>query len=250
MTTSAVAAGIAVALGILVGTRRRPERPGAAVPRLLALLALAVAAALLPPGVVGAAAVATVGGGAWWRLRRRQQQASATAAGVLEACELLTTGVVAGQPPHRALEDAAGAWPPLASAARADAFGAGVPATLRGLAERPGAGDLRLVAAAWEVAHRSGGGLAEALTRVAASLRADRSSGRVVEGELASARATARLVAALPLVMLLLGSGADRGGWRFLLLTPAGAGCLVAGLALGLLGLWWIERIATGVAHR
>lgn len=248
MSAGAVGAGIAVALAILASTPRRLERSGAAVPRLLALLVLAAVAVLVPPGVVGAVVVAAVGGGAWWRLRRRQQQAAATASGVLEACELLTTGVAAGQPPQRALEDAAGAWPPLASAARADALGAGVPASLRGLAERPGAGDLRLVAAAWEVAHRGGGGLADALTRVANSLRADRASARVVEGELASARATARLIAALPIVMLVLGSGADQSGWRFLLLTPAGAGCLAAGLALGLLGLWWIERIASGVS--
>ncbi len=103
------------------------------------------------------------------------------------------------------------------------------------------------MAAAWEVSHRSGGGLADGLSRVSRSLRATRATRLVVEGELASARATARLVAALPVLVLFLGgAGAGAAAWAFLLATPAGWACLVAGLALVLVGLTWIERIAAG----
>jgi tight adherence protein B len=82
---------------------------------------------------------------------------------------------------------------------------------------------------------------------VSAALRADRATLQVVEGELASARATARLVAALPVFALLLSAGAGGGAWSFLTGTPPGWACLLGGLALGLAGLAWIERIAQGV---
>ena len=105
---------------------------------------------------------------------------------------------------------------------------------------------LLLVAAAWQVSHRSGVGLGEALGRVARELAARAGDPRVVESELASARATARLLAALPVLALLVGGGAVPGSspWAFLVGTPVGLACLGAGLGLGFAGLWWIEAIA------
>ena len=41
-----------------------------------------------------------------------------------------------------------------------------------------------------------------------------------------------------------MGSGAGSDPWSFLLGTPVGWACLVSGLALVALGLWWIERLA------
>lgn len=224
-------------------TRSRPPRAVLVVPLVLVPFVVPRVGALLV--VLGAAAL---GGVALWRRRRRRRAAARVSADVLETCELLAGELAAGRPPGDALARAAEAWPPLAPVAESFRVGGDVPASLRGLASRlEGSSDLRVVAAAWQVAHRTGQGLSAAVDRVAESLRAEAATRRLVEGELASARATARLVAGLPVLALVMGSGAGGDPWGFLLGHPAGLACLAGGLAFGLAGLWWIEAIAAGV---
>ncbi len=178
-------------------------------------------------------------------LINRRREVAADQAAVLEVCELLAAELASGRPPGVALTAASERWPPLVAAVEALRLGADVPDALRRLATlRPGAADLRWVAGAWQVAERSGHGLATALERTATSLRARRRTRRLVDSELASARATARLVAGLPLAVLVMGSGAGSDPWTFLLGTPVGWICLTGGLGLIGLGLGWIERLA------
>lgn len=180
-------------------------------------------------------------------LTRRQALRDARA--TLEACDLLSAELAAGRPPGAALDLAARHWPPLAPVAEAFTLGADVPDALRRVAaSRPGAADLRLVAGAWAVAQESGRGLATAVERVGRGIRARRRTRTVVESELASARATARLVAVLPFAALVMGSGAGGDPWRFLLATPVGWACLVSGGLLLVGGLLWIELIADRAA--
>jgi tight adherence protein B len=205
----------------------------AGTPRLLVL-------ALVACGLV-------VAGARLWGSRQRERAAERTRARVVELCDALRAELTAGQTPAAALERAGADWPVVAPVARTALAGGDVPAALRALADEPGAGQLRVAAAAWQVAHRTGHGLADTLGRVADDLRAAEQTCRVVAGELASARATARLLAALPVAALLMGSGAGADPWQFLTGHPAGMACLAGGLAFGYAGLAWIDALARDV---
>lgn len=167
------------------------------------------------------------------------------ASAVQEACDVLASELAAGRPVADALAVAAARWPALAPVEESLRLGADVPEAWRAVAaERRGAADLRLVAAAWQVSAESGHGLARALHRVGHGLRRRARTRRVVESELASARSTARLVALLPVAVLLMGRGSGGDPLAFLLGAPVGWLCLVSGLLLLAAGLGWIELIA------
>ena len=246
----AVIAAVAAAVLLL-----EPVRPRGGLHRRIlwvpvaALLAVGSALVAGPDRLIPALVLAAAGWAGWalWQRRRRRQAHRLVAERVREACEHLAAELGAGQPSGAALDRLAESWPPLAPVAEAHRVGADVPEALRLAARQRGAGDLRLLAAAWQVAHRTGQGLASAVDRVAVELVAARRTRRLVDGELASARATARLVAGLPLVAWAMGSGAGGAPVAFLLGTPVGWGCLALGTAFGLAGLWWIEAIARDV---
>lgn len=216
-------------------------------PALLGALVLAVGVWLAFPAVrrVGAAGLPTPG--RRWPGPSRRADRRVTETSALEPCEAIAGDLRAGATAEVALERAAEEWPALAPVARAVHLGADVPAAWRAVSLRPGCGDLAVVAAAWQVSQHSGGALARAMTSVAGRLRRLQASRRIVAAELASAHATARLMAGLPLLAWAMGSGVGGNPVAFLAAPPWGWGCLVLGLGLNGLGLWWIRRIADGI---
>lgn len=176
--------------------------------------------------------------------RRRAAGAAARREQVVAAVEAMLGELAAGQPPGRALACAVDAWPELAPAAAAHRLGSDVPGQLRQVADLPGAGALGHVAAAWELCGGSGVSLADALEQVLATLRAEHDVLLAVVGELAAARATVRLVAGLPLLVLAMGSGIGADPWAFLIATTPGQLCLWSGVTLATVGVLWLERIA------
>ena len=227
-------------------------RPGTRGARSALLLGAAAATWAITSSVLTGTqlGVAVVAGGTGLAVARveaageRAEQARRRRRSVVDFCEALVGELRAGRPVLPALERSAVVWPealPLLSAARLDAD---LPAALRRLAQSPGAEALEHLAAAWQLCSATGGGLVEAAGQVLDAARSDAASLRQVEGEVSSARATARLVAALPVVVLVAGQGLGARPWSFLLGRPLGVVCLAAGILLVVLGLAWIDRIA------
>lgn len=101
-----------------------------------------------------------------------------------------------------------------------------------------------LTVAALAVAADVGGPQARALDTVAATLRQRIALEAEVRALGAQSRASAGVIAVAPLGFAVLASGLEPAYLSFLLGTPAGLLMLVAGLALQLVGLWWMTRLS------
>ncbi len=231
-------------------TRRRPVAGSAAsavaVGGLVVVLLLAtLSGRRLVLGLILLGCLA--GAGEMVRRARQVRVAERRQGLVVEVCEALVGELRAGQPLVWSLEHCVEVWPEVEPALAAARLGADVPTALRRLARLPGAEAMDQVAAAWQVSHSSGAGLAGVLTQVSASARAVESTRHLIKGELASAQATARLVAALPLASLAMSAGIGGRPWQFLLDTWPGLACLALGCAAAFAGLVWMDKIATAV---
>ncbi|MGC9499832.1 type II secretion system F family protein [Streptomyces sp. WG7] len=211
-------------------------------------VALAVLGHSVLPVVAGAAGVPVLRrtrlAGRARRARERRRDA------VIALCGVLAGEVRAGRQPGEALlcaaHDSGGlgdAQPAVLAAAR---FGGDVPGALAAAARQPGAEGLRGLAACWRVAVDQGAGLAAGLDRLEGALRAERDQRSDLRAQLAGARATAVILAGLPVLGLLLGVALGSDPLGVLLHTGAGLGCLLAGGFLEGLGVWWVSRIVRG----
>ncbi|MEW1898699.1 type II secretion system F family protein [Streptomyces albidoflavus] len=226
--------------------RRAASRPEGAC--LVAGAVLAAAGQSFLPLAAGCAAVPLA--------RRRLAARAATRArerraeAVRELCGALAQEVRSGRQPVAALLHAVGEARGLGGAeagvTAAARFGGDVAGALREAAGAPGAEGLSGLAACWEVAVDRGAGLASGVERLAAALRAERDQAADLAAQLAGARSTVLMLAALPLLGLVLGWAMGADPLRVLLHTPAGLACLLMGSALESAGLWW----ALGIVRR
>ncbi|MFE9771438.1 type II secretion system F family protein [Streptomyces sp. NPDC005931] len=223
--------------------RLRPEWWSAAVGAVLALLGSSVL-----PVVAGAAGVPLLR-----RVRvaaRERRACEGRGDAVIALCAALAGEVRAGRQPGEALlpaaRDSGGLGDAHAAVLAAARFGGDVPGALEAAARQPGAEGLRGLAVCWRVAVDQGAGLAAGLDRLEGALRAERDQRADLRAQLAGARATALMLAGLPVLGLGLGTALGADPLRILLHTPSGLGCLAAGGVLEGLGLWWVIRIVRG----
>ncbi len=215
---------------------------------LIILTVLIIAAALLGEArgaaLAGAGLLVAVTAGRLIVLHRRRRSALRAQAAVAHACTVLASYLRVGQVPSAALAIAAADCDVLRGGHRAHALGGDVVSVWRQQARRSGHMGLLDLARAWQVSVETGAPMSSVLDQVATGLSADQSLMGVVNSELAAARATGKLMAALPLCGIGIGYllGGDPARW--LLAGPAGWACLLSGLALACSGVLWIEALA------
>ncbi|MFI7691434.1 type II secretion system F family protein [Nonomuraea sp. NPDC049655] len=168
----------------------------------------------------------------------------------IELCQSLSAELAAGRTPGEALTRAIAAvdFPdpealrPALAAAR---DGGDVSAALTAAAPAQGGEGLRRLAACWDVSLTVGAGMSALVERVGGTLRAAQAHRQDVAAQLAGPRTTARMLAALPVLGLVMAGALNMHPLSFLFGTLPGLLCLLSGVALDVCGLWWTHRMAT-----
>lgn len=189
---------------------------------------------------------------AWLRrwtaaLGRRRREVARQRTAVIELCDGIAVELAAGRPPDTALIHAAEVLPGVPGlTAVIDAARAGddVPAALTRASTPEGCDGLRLLAGCWQIGVDRGGMLASVIEGLSDALRDQQSHREDIALQLAGPRATARLLAVLPVLGLGMAAALGARPLSFLFGTLPGAVCLVLGLGLDALGVWWTARLA------
>lgn len=186
--------------------------------------------------------------------RRRARRVVARRAGdVVDVVFALAAELRAGRTPGRALALVAGAGtslaPQLSQAAAAVDAGGSASVELGRIADLPGCGGLRSTAAAWAVTESAGGPVADVLDRMGEVLDAEAQSRAALDAALAGPRATMALLAALPVLGLVLGQSLGAHPVGLLLRRPLGWSLLAGGAVLDITGVVW-TRLLVGRALR
>ncbi|WP_203567810.1 type II secretion system F family protein [Aestuariimicrobium ganziense] len=235
--------------GVAVRSPASGGRGGRRHPVVVLVLAVGcVAVAALAGGPVGrwvATALVAMMTGSWLVASARRRAAlTRTRTQVSDGCQSLSGQLRAGQVPGRALLVAAEDCPVMERAAASHRIGGDVPSALRAAAGAPGAEGLVALAAAWQLAEGSGAPIADLVDGVAEEQRDQQRLQGLVGSELAAARATGKMLAALPLVGVAMAAAVDADPAGFLLGTTLGQFCVLAAVALTSTGLVWTETIA------
>ena len=159
---------------------------------------------------------------------------------VITLCRALAAELRAGQPPQEALRLAVAQAGPSVSAVS----DAGSLRTAAG--SDPDLAALSYLAVCWDVAAETGAGLATVVDGLAENLTEQEEQRTEALARTAGPRTTAFVLGGLPVVGVLMSAGLGGSPLSFLFTTPLGLACLVGGVALDVLGVWWTVRMLRG----
>lgn len=262
--TGPVVGALALSVSVMAlpsSARRRLALPGPGRPRVspvatgwLTVCAAAAAAVLLPLTTVLAVAVLAATAGLRYQRRRRSRRGMAESRALETAIDVLVGELRVGAHPARAFSVAADETDgPVAGSCRAVAararLGADVTAGLRSVAatsQLPAQWDR--LAVCWQLAAQQGLAMSTLMRAAQRDIvERQRFSGQVTSA-MAGARATAAILASLPVLSVLLGQLIGADPVAFLLGGHGGGWLLVVGVTLACCGLLWSDRITDRLA--
>lgn len=231
---------------------RVPPLDGLPVPLLAVTGVVGMAAVLSTPLVALLAGIAALVGARSWTAARRHRTEEGRLSGLGEGFGALAAELRSGRPLEAATTAAVAACgsveigPALARAL-------GVPEARFGPRSRTSGADdpvsaaLDRLSAAVLLSRRTGCSLADVVAAVDDDLRARRRQRQELRSATAAPRASAMLLAGLPILGLAMGSGIGADPWRVLTATGTGQLLLVAGASFELAGLAWSRRLVQRV---
>jgi tight adherence protein B len=180
----------------------------------------------------------------------RARRAEQVRAGLIELADALSAELRAGAAPREAMHRAARDQPRFALVAAAARSPVGdVESALREVSTLDGAAAAADLATAWVVCEAAGGRLAAPVARLAGAWRDEEQVRREVRAQLAGPRATAVLLAGLPLVGLAMGAALGAHPVALLRQPSIALPVLVPGVFLQAAGLLWTARITRRAAN-
>ncbi|MCV2491757.1 pilus assembly protein TadB [Geodermatophilus sp. YIM 151500] len=185
-----------------------------------------------------------------WAARSAREDAAARLAALTEALGVLAAELRSGRHLEAAVATTvescpdAGLGASLARALRVPGVGGSAPD-----AGDPVAEALDRVSAAVLLSQRTGCSLSAVVGAVEDDLRARGRQLQELRSAVAGPRASAGLLAALPLLGLVMGTGIGADPWRVLTTTGTGQALLVLGVSLEWAGLAWSRRLVRGAVR-
>ncbi len=216
------------------------------------LVAIAAVLAFVVLGPAGALVGALLGGSGWrrWRARSQARVRTAAAAGLADALRYLVAELRAGAHPAVAADSAASdAAPEAAAALRAlaagERFGGDIDSVLGRAGDdwpelRPA---LRQLGRGWALAQHHGLPLADVLDAVRRDLEVSQRFAAQVRAKMAGPRASAAVLACLPVLGIALGEAMGAAPVHMLSSSVAGQLLLVLGATLIWAGMAWSRRL-------